>query len=185
MSKRIIWLVLTSALACAAEQPLIYATTGADGSIWGIDPEAGKIVANILVNPTEGAYGIAFSPDGKRIYVAGGATLSVVDAADYSVKRMDLGSSGFSGVMVSPDGRWVFASNSKEVVAVDSTTLKPVRSFAVSFFVGVTTDSTRLVGATNGWDVYAFDIRSGQRGAWLADDEALGGAGLAPDGRRL
>src|SRR5689334_15664901 len=113
-------------LACSGmrAQPLIYAATGYPASFLAINPASRQVAAKVSLNPMGASGGISESPDGRRIFVADGGMLSVVDAVDYSVKRIDLGpvrlavmvgqgvpmpfSLGLDSVLASPDGSRVF-----------------------------------------------------------------------------
>src|SRR5207237_10802677 len=61
-------LLTLCALSAAAETARIYVTNSAGDSIHVIDPTTQKVVQ--VIEGIEGAHGIAFSPDGRRVYVS-------------------------------------------------------------------------------------------------------------------
>src|SRR5438876_10850955 len=74
-------LLTLCALPAAAETARIYVTNSAGDSIHVIDPATQKVVQ--VIEGIEGAHGIDFSPDGRRVYVSTEAdlTLDVFDRA--------------------------------------------------------------------------------------------------------
>ena len=61
-------LIALIALPAAAQTVRIYVTNSAGDSIHVIDPATQKVVQ--VIAGIEGAHGIDFSPDGKRVYVS-------------------------------------------------------------------------------------------------------------------
>ena len=96
-------LLLVSSIAGAA--PKAYVGNFADNTVSVIDTAAGKVVATIPV--AEGPHGMAITPDGRTVFVAGdgSSSLSVIDAAtDKVVKTVEVGKSP-NGIALSPDGK--------------------------------------------------------------------------------
>jgi WD40 repeat protein len=66
----------------------------------------------------QGAHGVAFSPDGRRLATGGGSSRDTVKLWDLSTHRelMTLPGQGseFSFVVFSPDGRWLAACSRLE-----------------------------------------------------------------------
>src|ERR1700731_1024795 len=71
--------LLLSAASARAELVRVYITNSAGDSIHVIDPATNKVVQEI--KGIEAAHGIAFAPDGSRVYVSNEAdtTLDVFD----------------------------------------------------------------------------------------------------------
>ena len=92
-----------------AETALIYVTNSAGVSVHVIDPVTNKVVQEI--ENVEGAHGIAFSPDGSRVYVAVEPTHSV-NVYDQKtgalIKKVPL-SNRPNNLAVAKDGRIVVA----------------------------------------------------------------------------
>src|SRR5205814_9099516 len=74
-------LLTLCALPAAAETARIYVTNSAGDSIHVIDPATQKVVQ--VIEGIDGAHGIDFSPDGRRVYVTNepDPTLDVFDRA--------------------------------------------------------------------------------------------------------
>src|SRR5215813_6780843 len=61
-------LLVLSAQVAAAASSLIYVTNSGGDSISVVDPQTHKVVSSI--EGIEGAHGVAFSPDGTRVYAS-------------------------------------------------------------------------------------------------------------------
>src|SRR6266571_9497318 len=74
-------LLAPAAIPAVAQSSLIYVTNSAGDSIHVIDPATQKVVQ--VIEGIEGAHGIDFSPDGRRVYVSNETdlTLDVFDRA--------------------------------------------------------------------------------------------------------
>ncbi len=103
-----------------------------DGTLSIIDV-AMKSVAQALAADVRGANRLKFTPDGKRVFVAGqagadGAALTVIDAASRkTVKRINVGR-GAEGIVMQPDGARAFVACSPDnnVAAINLATLEVV-----------------------------------------------------------
>src|ERR1700758_1103883 len=103
---RHLWFVLALApLPAWGGQAFIYVTNSAGDSIHVIDPATNKVVQQI--KGIEGAHGIAFSPNGSRVYVSDevDSTLDVFDRKSGKlIKKVEL-SAHPNNTAVAKDGR--------------------------------------------------------------------------------
>ncbi len=110
----------------------IWVANAGDGSI-SIINLATKSVTQTLAADARGANRLKFTPDGKRVLVAGqasanGAALTVIDAATREiVKRIAVGR-GAAGIVMSPDGTRAFVACSPDnyVAVINLATLEVV-----------------------------------------------------------
>ena len=96
----------------------IWVANAGDGTI-SIINVATKIVVQSLAADARGANRLKFTPDGKRVLVAGqagadGAALTVIDAAKREIiKRINVGR-GAAGIVMQPDGARAFVACSPD-----------------------------------------------------------------------
>jgi YVTN family beta-propeller protein len=110
----------------------IWVANAGDGTI-SIINVATKSVTQTVAADTRGANRLKFTPDGKRVLVAGqaganGAALTVIDAATRGiVKRIAVGR-GAAGIVMQPDGARAFVACSPDnnVAVIDLATLEVV-----------------------------------------------------------
>jgi YVTN family beta-propeller protein len=110
----------------------IWVANAGDGTI-SIINIAAKSVTQTVAADTRGANRLKFTPDGKRVLVAGqaganGAALTVLDAASRNiVKRIAVGR-GAAGIVMQPDGARAFVACSPDnnVAVIDLATLEVV-----------------------------------------------------------
>ena len=121
---------------------------------------AGAIIAG------SGAFGVAFTPDGARAYVAnnGSGSVSVINTATKNVAlSIPVGNSPF-GVAISPNGQYVYVVNQNNnggagTVSVISTAINGV---ALSIPVG--NSPVGIAVNPNGQYVYVTNMNDGNRG---------------------
>ena len=188
--------LIFSLLACAAspaaaQKSLIYVTNSAGDSIHVIDPATRKVVQEI--KGIEGAHGIDFSPDGRRVYVSNevDSTLDVIDAkSGRTVAKVKL-SGHPNNIATTRDGARVLVGIAEEPGAldiVDAGSLKLAKSIPVKgrlHNVYVTPDNRFAVtGSIRGKMLTVIDLAT-DRIAWeLALDEGVRPMAIeaAPDG---
>jgi YVTN family beta-propeller protein len=124
-------LVLASGIAVAA--PKAYVGNFADNTVSVLDTGAGKIVATIPV--VQGPHGMAITPDGRTVYVAGdgSSAVSVIDTAtDKVVKTVEVGKSP-NGLTLTPDGKQLLVTvyGEDRIVFLDAATQAAVGTVAV------------------------------------------------------
>jgi YVTN family beta-propeller protein len=110
----------------------IWVANAGDGSV-SIINVATKSVTQTLAADARSANRLKFTPDGKRVFIAGqaradGAAVTVIDAATRSIiTRITVGR-GAEGIVMSPDGSRAFVACSPDnyVAAIDLATLEVV-----------------------------------------------------------
>jgi WD40 repeat protein len=107
---------LTSQVAFSSHDSLV-AHTSPYGTVALWDPSSFTLITK-LDGHLLGAFGVAFSPDGRRVATGGGTSRDAVKLWDLSTHRDLITLSGQSTVSsfvaFSPDGRWLAACNSIE-----------------------------------------------------------------------
>jgi YVTN family beta-propeller protein len=137
-------------------------------------------------------YGLAWSPDGARLYASAGqgTTVEVFDAADGYKLRASYPTRGTVtyGIAVTPDGASVLAteSHAQSVVQLDAATGAVLRRFEVGTYpyaIVVTPDGARAyVSCLAEGGVFVLDLASGKTLGYLATGKNPEGLALAADG---
>ena len=152
-----------------------------------VDMDAGEVVRSVDLG-VGAAHGLAFSPDGDRLYAAGqNEVLKVLEMpAARTLHEVD----GFANVTLSPDGRLVAANAFNGLIRFfDADTLRPVGgdlSGATAFtnVMQFTSDGRFLL--TSGLDntLRIWDVASRRQ---IGPDIALDfiGEALSPDGKQV
>ena len=98
-----------SAHPASAQLVRVYATNSGGDAVSIIDPASHKTVASL--NDIEGAHGVAFSPDGSRVYISNEAdsTLDVFDQKTNKLIKKVVLSGHPNNIAVAKDGRIVVA----------------------------------------------------------------------------
>ena len=111
-------------------------TNEISGTLVEVDARKHAVLRSVELERGEGKpVGVVVSPDGRRIYVANGATgvVTVLDAGTLkAVGRIPVGRRPW-GLALSRDGRWLYAANglSDTVSVIDARAGKAVASIRV------------------------------------------------------
>lgn len=168
-----------------------------------IDRETGKVEQTVL--QPAAFLGLAFSPDGRKLYASGGnedaiyeynwenGRASFADTIRLAAKTKASGTRYPAGIAVSHDGRMLYVAENlaDSVAAVDLTTRKVVSRLATERYpygVVVTRDGTVYVSSWNGWNVSVF--RATSQGGFQSDGMIAAGRHpsamtVSADGSRL
>jgi YVTN family beta-propeller protein len=166
---RHVWLMLLLApMPAWASMVRVYVTNSAGDSIHVIDPATNNVVQQI--KGIEGAYGIAFSPDGSRFYVSDevDSTLDVFDRKTGKLVKKVALSAHPNNIAVAKDGRIVvgIARDPGALDIVDPATLTRTKSVPVNgrlHNVYVTPDSKYVVtGSIRSGIVTVIDLATEQ-----------------------
>jgi YVTN family beta-propeller protein len=140
----------------------VYVTNQGDNSVSVIDTRMQSVIATVAVG--QAPFGVAVSPDGRRVYVANftSNSVSVIDGSTLRVTATIAVGAGPIGVAVTPDGRLAFVTN----------------NFAFPFSsYSIIDTSTNQVTATRGLSGCSRWSSCGQTGPE--------GIAASPDGTRL
>jgi WD40 repeat protein len=137
-------------------------------------------------------YGVAFSPDGRRLASAGhSGTLTIWDSATGEAIRTWKGHTDWvQRVAFHPDGRRLASASSDRTVKVwDATTCRVERTFEGHtdwvLTVAYSPDGTRLASAGRDCTVKVWDATTGRQLRSLAHATWVGGVAFSPDGNQL
>src|ERR1700729_3382714 len=158
-----VFLLLMALSAIPAQaQTFAYVADPQTSTVSVIDTADNIVVATITVG--NGPYGLAFSPDGTRAYVANSqssvfpnpGTVSVIDTASNTVTGTIIVGVNPLGVAITPDGRRAYVTNGGDftVSVIDTasnTVTATVAVGAIPFWLAITPDGTRAYVA-NGAD---------------------------------
>ena len=153
----VVFLVMVTGLASATTYA--YVPNSMDNNISVIDTATNKVIASVSVG--DQPYGIAITPDGKKVYVAnqGSNTVSVIDAVNLTVTAaVPVGISPL-GVAVSPDGTKIYitnsGSNNVSIIATNNDTIIGTINGEYGIFrpAGITAspDGTKLYVVSSGY----------------------------------
>jgi WD40 repeat protein len=168
------------------------ASAGPDGTVKLWDPWSGQELHSL--RPMNRIVAMAFSPDGRRLVVAGGKTVKVWDVT--TAKEICAGQSagGVLSLVFSPDGMW-FASSSYQpyIQLFDAATAQEVRTplrghnYIVCGLAFSPRDRNLLASADCDSKVRLWDVQRGQEMRVLEPHHAARGACVAfsPDGQVL
>jgi phospholipase C len=167
----------------ATSAPLAYVPTIVSYSIAVIDTSTNKVVTSI--DGGSNPYGIAATPDGKKIYVtnSGASDVSSITVGLYP-----------HGIAVTPNGKFAYVANtgpdtgaggSHSVSVIDTGSDKVVRTIAVGLTpqtIAITPDGSSIyVTCYDG--VSVIDARTQRVRSRIADYGRAHGVGISPDGR--
>jgi YVTN family beta-propeller protein len=188
-------LSLAAYLAVSPDGAKLYVPGGSDVSV--IDTAANTVIKTIPVGSV--AQGAAFTPDGKKAYVAnkGDGTVSVIDVASGTVsKTVTVGSNPFY-VAVTPDGSKVYVANTNtsgtvSVIDTATDTLKTGPGYPISVgndpeSIAVTPDGSKVyVVNVGGNSVSVINTSTDAVSTTIASVSDGGPAGIAftPDGSK-
>ncbi|MDW5549944.1 PKD domain-containing protein [Methanosarcina sp.] len=157
----ILFLILVSSAASAANaqsaspaKTYAYITNFDDDTISVIDTATNKVTATVPVWGSE-AWGVAVSPDGKKVYVTCFSDVYSIDTATNTATHMVSLGSTLRGVAVSPDGKKVYVTNINDgtVSVIDTATNKVTATVNVGSTlrgVAVTPDGSKVYVANSG-----------------------------------
>jgi len=162
-------LLLLSAAFLAARTDLLYVLNGAGDTVSVIDMASNKVVREI--QGIEAPRGLAFAPDGSRVYVTGDhiPVLYVVDQKSNKILKELALSGGGDGVAATKDGR-ILACGGQSVDIFDAATLEKIQSVqAVSgkgrslHYIQLTKDEKyAIVSSEAGQFLKALDLKTNQ-----------------------
>lgn len=135
---------------------------------------------------------MAFSPDGRKLYVAGdGEVAYVIDpSSDTLLTRLPIGDSS-SDVALSPDGRRAYFTTAAGTVAVVDTSTDTVSNSivdlrgAAAIVLDPTGTTAYVLRNDHPGRVYFVDLASGAVTAETQVEDSPIAAALSPDGRHL
>jgi WD40 repeat protein len=137
------------------------------GGVWVWDFPNGDGPHLLGGRPAGAVYSLAFSPDGGRLVVVSGNTVTLWDTASWEPITATEVPNGTRSLAVSPDGRWLATADRDRAVRLrDAATLEVIRELigntAMVNDLAFSPDSSRL--ATGGADraVRIWDVESGQ-----------------------
>jgi YVTN family beta-propeller protein len=173
--------MLLLAAGQAVAQPYAYVSNSATNNVSVIDDATGSVVATIPVGA--GAWGVAVSPDGSRVYVPNTGSANVSVAATIPV--------AFSpyGAVVSPDGSELYVASAAGTVSVidtaSNTVVDTIGGLGNSYFLDVTPDGSQLLVADySGGNVFVIDTATRA----IVDTYATGNGpfvvNITPDGTK-
>lgn len=136
-----------------AKDETLYVSSYVTEKVYAINP-INNTIFEIDVGPKP--FGVATTPDGKRVYVAnsGNNTVSVIDTtANNVIDTVKVGTSPY-GVAVSPDGKKVYVTNqgSDNISVIDTVTNNVTATVKVVKYpagVAVTPDGTKVYVANH------------------------------------
>lgn len=182
-----LWLLL--AIPLAASTVRICVANYADTTVDCIDPMTNKVVQ--VIDGFEVPHGIAFSPDGKRIYVSDEGSEAVLDVVDQKTGKIinKVPLSGIpNNIAITQDGGRVLVCIREvpgAVDVVDTTSLKVVKSIPVNGGLHndyVTPDGKYVVaGNRPGHIINVIDLQSEEL-AWKLNIDAGPGHDIGPYG---
>ena len=184
-------LLTLCALPAAAETARIYVTNSAGDSIHVIDPTTQKVVQ--VIGGIEGAHGIDFSPDGKRVYVSNETdlTLDVFDRASGKLVTKVKLSGHPNNIATTKDGGRVVVGIAEDPGAldvIDTAALKLAKTIPVNgrlHNVYVTPDNKHVITGSIRTKVLTVIDLAAEKIAWeLKLDEGVRPMAMekAPDG---
>jgi YVTN family beta-propeller protein len=191
-----------SGVAFLPDSRRAYVANRSDGTVSLIDPRFGMVLATVPVDPAAAlpVEAVAPHPDGRRVYVAAGSVVKVIDpqvAAPIGTIAVLAGGAGGArqGLAVSPDGRTLYAADSTDggaVRAVDLETQAIVASVSLGAgsaprAVAVSPDGRRAYAAFSGWGpvLHALHFASGAAEVVAFAGQGASGVAVTPDGAKV
>ena len=192
-----------AALAMSPDKKIIYVSESAEGQVVAFDIASGKVTKTYKVpDPPEG---VAVSPDGKTLYVAGNSVkgkLHIIDAASGKITASVPVGHSPCAVTISPDGSKVYVCNrfTNDISVVDTASAKETARFPVvrePFAIDITPDGKQLLvanliplmpadGDFVASDISIVDTATGKSTAVIKlpnGAESVRGVCISPDGR--
>lgn len=174
-----------SSVASAAARA--YVPNSGDGTISVIDTGTGDVIATIDTGVLAG--GVAISPDGLRVYIAGLQGVIVIDAVANRLLEQPSISGRAQAVSVSADGSTVYVSGELIFAAYDSNTLAVKYGVPTTRTVNITLspEGSRAFVADPEFAIFDVDLRTWEpRKAWSwSECRHPADTVASPDGARL
>ena len=162
-----------SGIAVSSDGTRVYVTENTGGKIWVIDTATNSVGVTISTG-SSGVMGVAFSPDGQKLYAVGWTVAStnfvdVIDTQTNAVRTsIALGNTDRPvGIAITPDGGHAYVVGAEgHVWVVDTIKNTTVNSLAVSYpnglrGVAITPDGTRAyLTCGNNDTIYVLDTTS-------------------------
>jgi DNA-binding beta-propeller fold protein YncE len=191
-----------SGVAFLPDSRRAYVANRSDGTVSLLDPRLGMVLATVPVDPaaTLPVEAVAAHPDGRRVFVAAGSVVKVIDpqiAAPTGMIDVPAGGTGNArqGLAVTPDGRILYAAESTDggaVRAVDLETQEIVATVSLGagsapLAVAVSPDGVRAYAAFSGWGpaLHALHFAGGPADVVAFAGNGASGVAVTPDGAKV
>jgi len=180
---------VTATITATLVPPAAYIANAGDNTVSVITTANGKVVATIKVG--DSPIGVSVSPDGGRVYVAGGGSPGVVSvintAANTVVATIQLADVS-NNVLVSPDGSKVYVTTNNDLTVISTATNSIIASIALAspFGMAISPDGNTLYVTTQGGNsVFVVNTQTDKVTATIpvGSDAVLDA--VSPDGSRL
>jgi WD40 repeat protein len=145
----------------------VVATVSADGTAQLWDPEKLTPRGSAIVTGSSGGGDVTFTPDGDRVVVGSGRSISVWDLHGNQLERVEAAEDVIWGVAVSPDGTHLATASADRTVAIRpmdhlTTVEHRLGHSGVATDVAFSADSETLVSTSRSGEVRYWDSRSGE-----------------------
>jgi uncharacterized repeat protein (TIGR01451 family) len=151
-----------------------------------IDVETDTVVATLSIDSNGG---VAFSPDGTKVYVADSFCIYVIDTATKAlITKIDIGDYDITrAIAVSPDGNKIYVNNGT-ICVIDTATYEVIDTVNAGFcdFLVVSQDGTKLYAAEEMHNnITVIDMTTNTFTSIVVTDSWVRGLKLSPDGTKV